>query len=118
MKTNTLKNKNCVITGATGGIGKEIAIELANKSCNLFLTSTNPKKLEQLKKQLKKINTKIRIESTHLDLTSKDNIDILIKHINKKFNSLDIIINSAGIFTIKSIKESTLNDFENIMNYM
>ena len=42
--TNILKNKNCLITGATGGIGKEIANELAKHSCNLFLTSTNNSK--------------------------------------------------------------------------
>ena len=47
MNDLVLKNKNCLITGATGGIGKEIAIDLAKKSCNIFLTSTNSKKLEQ-----------------------------------------------------------------------
>ncbi len=39
MKDNILKNKNCLITGATGGLGREIAIKLAKKGCNLFLTS-------------------------------------------------------------------------------
>lgn len=116
MNTNILKNKNCLITGATGGIGKEIAIDLANKSCNLFLTSTNSKKLEQLKRQLKTTNNKIKIESIHLDLNLKNNIDSLIECVNKKFSHLDIIINSAGIFAIKPIKDSTLSDFENIMN--
>ena len=44
-----LKNKNCLVTGATGGIGKEISKELASNSCNLFLTSTNNTKLIKLK---------------------------------------------------------------------
>ena len=48
MKTSILKNKNCLITGATGGIGKEISIQLAKKSCNLFLTGKNQKKLKLL----------------------------------------------------------------------
>ena len=39
MDTNILEKKNCLITGATGGLGKQIAIELAKKNCNLFLTS-------------------------------------------------------------------------------
>ena len=110
------KNKNCLITGATGGIGKEIAINLTKKSCNIFLTSTNSKKLEQLKKQLKKINPKSKIESFSTDLTIKENINELINNVNKKFQSLDILINSAGIFTVKSINNSTLNDFEKIIN--
>jgi len=116
MNDLVLKNKNCLITGATGGIGKEIAIDLAKKSCNIFLTSTNSKKLEQLKKQLKNINHKIKIESFSTDLTIKQNIDELINTINEKFQSLDILINSAGIFTIKSINKSTLDDFEKTIN--
>jgi short-subunit dehydrogenase len=47
---NILKGKNCFITGATGGLGKSLASELALTECNLFLTSTNKKKLEELKK--------------------------------------------------------------------
>ena len=59
MKTYCLKNKNCLITGATGGVGKEVSIQLADQSCNLFLTGRNKKKLESLKKLLIKNNPDI-----------------------------------------------------------
>ena len=39
MTENILGKKNCILTGATGGLGREIAIQLAKKNCNLFLTS-------------------------------------------------------------------------------
>ena len=112
MSNNILKNKNCLITGATGGIGKEIAKELASNSCNLFLTSTNKTKLSKLKNDIKKINKNIRIEYSALDLTIEKNITTLISSINKKFPKIDIVINSAGIFMIKSIEKSTIADFE------
>jgi len=48
MNENILEKKNCLITGATGGLGKQIAIELAKKNCNLFLTGRQNKKLEKL----------------------------------------------------------------------
>ena len=111
-----LKNKNCLVTGATGGIGKEISKELASNSCNLFLTSTNNTKLIKLKNQLKKINKNIKIEFLSADLTIQEDITELIGTINEKFSSIDIIINSAGIFMIKSIEKSTINDFEKSIN--
>ena len=58
MNKNTLEKKNCLITGATGGLGKQIAIELAKKNCNLFLTSIE-KNLEELKLELEKLKNKI-----------------------------------------------------------
>ena len=60
---NILKGKNCFITGATGGLGTSISTELALSECNLFLTSTNKKKLEKLKKDLSKLNSNITIYS-------------------------------------------------------
>ena len=49
MNENILAQKNCFITGATGGIGKEITKQLASKKCNLFLTATNENRLKKLK---------------------------------------------------------------------
>ncbi len=53
LRNKIFEGKNCLITGATGGLGKQIAIELAQAGCNLFLTGRDNKKLELLKKELK-----------------------------------------------------------------
>ena len=116
MNTRILKKKNCLITGATGGIGKEISKQLATLSCNLFLTSTNKTKLEKLKKNLGKINTSIAIETFPVNLDSEENVLELIKHVRKKFASINILINCAGIFMIKSIEKSTIEDFDKSIN--
>jgi len=114
--SNILKNKNCLITGATGGIGKEIANELAKHSCNLFLTSTNNAKLLKLKNQLKKINKSIKIEFLATDLLIQENIQNLFNNIKEKNFPIDIVVNSAGIFIIKSIQQSTIDDYDKCMN--
>ena len=116
MNTRILKKKNCLITGATGGIGEEISKQLATLSCNLFLTSTNKTKLEKLKKNLRKINTSIAIETFPVNLDSEENVLELIKHVRKKFASINILINCAGIFMIKSIEKSTIEDFDKSIN--
>ena len=116
MNTRILKKKNCLITGATGGIGVEISKQLATLSCNLFLTSTNKTKLEKLKKNLRKINTSITIETFPVNLDSEENVLELIKHVHKKFASINILINCAGIFMIKTIEKSTIEDFDKSIN--
>lgn len=110
-----LKNKNCLITGATGGLGKEIAIELAKKGCNLFLTSKE-EDLEKLQLELRKINDSINTEYQFTDLRNDDDIDILIKKIREKFSSIDILINCAGENHRKPLSESTIEEFDSCMN--
>ena len=52
-----LKNKNCIITGASQGLGRAMAILLAQEGCNLILISRRPKPLKVVEKR---INTNIK----------------------------------------------------------
>jgi len=107
---DTLKGKNCVLTGATGGIGKEIAYQLAEKNCNLFLIARNERKLKLLQNKLKKINKKIRVFYKKTDLTNLNDVELTIKKIKNEFSPILILINCAGKFVIKSIAKSTIQE--------
>ena len=98
MKINTdnLKGKCAFISGATGGIGKAIAISLAEQGCDLFLTSTTNYSLQQVVASIKKYD--VRVEAHSGDLSNKKEIYNIIKYAKKKFKGVDILINSAGIF--------------------
>ena len=115
MDTNILEKKNCLITGATGGLGKQIAIELAKKNCNLFLTSME-ENLEELKQKLEKLNNEILIKYQHCDLRKVENVDNLIRKIREEFTSIDILINCAAENHRKPLSESTLEKFDSVMN--
>jgi len=104
--------KNCLIIGASGGIGSEIAKKIAEKNYNLFLVGRNMKKLLKLKKEIEKINNSNRIELGIVDLTNDKSIKTLIKNIRKKFQKIDILINTAGLFLIKTIDKTTIEEFE------
>ena len=82
MENSILKNKNCLITGATGGLGKEIAMELAKKGANLFLTSKK-EDLQKLKLEIIK-NNEIIVEYQCVDLRSDNGVETLIENIRKK----------------------------------
>ena len=116
MTKNILTNKNCFISGATGGIGKEISKQLAIKNCNLFLTGTNENKLKKLKNDILKINNSININYASCDVSNLVDVEKLIKKVRKSFKSIDIVINSAGIFEIKSLSKSTVSDFDESFN--
>ena len=116
METSCLKNKNCLITGATGGIGKEVSIQLADQSCNLFLTGRNKKKLESLKKLLIKNNPDINIEYKEGDLTRLSDIKNIVTNAKHHFGNIDILINCAGIFMIKPLFEYDTDDYCNCFN--
>ena len=105
-----LKGKNCLITGATGGLGKEISKELAKNACNLFLTGRNNEKLNSLKNELE--NDKIKIDFEAADLSDIDDIQKLIDKTKNTFSNIDILVNCAGVFPVKLLSDSTVDDFE------
>jgi len=116
MNNKILKNKNCLITGATGGLGREIAIEMAKKNCNLFLIGRNKIKIEELKSEIAKINNEISIEYHLADLTKDVEITSLINDVRRKFSHIDILINCAGIFPVNEISKSTIEEFDSCMS--
>ena len=116
MAKNILYGKNCFLTGATGGLGKQIAIELAKNNCNLFLTSQNKLKLEQLKNKLSENFKNIKIFYKDANLNKLSEIEKLILNTNKTFEKVDILINCAGIFQTKSLQNSSVEDFDSCFN--
>lgn len=112
MDMKIFQNKNCLIVGASGGIGSEIAKKLSEKNCNLFLIGKNRDKLLKIQKEIKKKNDSIKIEYESVDLTKLQEIKKVIKIIRKKFGKIDILINTAGLFLIKSVDSTSTEDFD------
>ena len=89
---NSLKNKNIIVTGASGGIGNSIVEKLYNNGANILATGTRIEKLEELKKKFD--NVKI----LKFDISQHEKIEEFINNATDKLGgSLDCIINNAGI---------------------
>ena len=108
----TLHSKNCLITGATGGLGKEIAKEFAKNGCNLFLTAQNKEKLNLLKNELELTQNSIKIDFEAVDLSSTHQIQKLVERTKNSFSHIDILVNCAGIFPVKPLSDSMIDDFD------
>lgn len=102
-----IKDKNILIVGATGGIGKATAKLLKQSGGNLFLSSTNAAKLAALAEELN-----IPQEQTFvLDISDADAVKNVANKIHAQIPTIDILINAAGIGIIKPIENLTELDF-------
>lgn len=107
-----LKGKVAVVTGATGGIGKEIVKGLDNEGVKLILVSKRQDELETLKKNL--INRDCSIFAS--DFSDQHNVLETAKEIARKYQKIDILINAVGIGIYKSLEEASLDEWNKSMD--
>ena len=89
---NDLKNKNIIVTGATGGIGHSIIKKLHEHGVNILASGTRVEKLEELKKNFNNIKT------LKFDISQSENIEAFIENASKELDdNIDCIVNNAGI---------------------
>jgi len=89
---SNLKNKNIIVTGASGGIGNSIVEKLYEKGANVLATGTRLEKLEELKHKFKNIKT------LKFDISQHEKIEEFINNATDELGgSLDCMVNNAGI---------------------
>ena len=87
-----LKNKNIIVTGASGGIGNSIVEKLNLSGANILATGTREEKLKELKEKFNNIKT------LRFDISNHEKIEEFIENAtNQLGGSLDCIVNNAGI---------------------
>ncbi len=89
--------KNILITGASSGLGKGMAIEFAKKGRNLALCARRIERLEELKKELLELNPDITVLIKPLDVNQHDDVFTVFKAFHAELGQLDRIIINAGM---------------------
>ena len=84
------KNKKILVTGATGGIGREIVKKFISLEGNVLATGTNLEKLDLLKKDFPNTNV------IKFDISDHSKIEEFIDNVSTQLNGIDILINNAG----------------------
>lgn len=107
-----LNSKNAVVTGATRGIGREIAITLAKNGANLAINYRSyNEEVENLIETLKGYGAKV--VATKCDVSNEDEVANFINEAKNTLGSIDILVNNAGITKdglILRMKEQDFND--------
>ena len=89
-----LESRVAVITGASSGLGKQMAKSFAKQGANLAILARRIEKLEELQKELEKEN--IKVLSIKCDVTSTSDINNAALLVEKEFGKVDILVNCAG----------------------
>ena len=84
-----LQGRTAIITGASDGLGKEVALKLGEKGVNLALIARRKEKLEEVKKQIKEL----KIEIYPCDIKDLTQIKQTVNKITSDFKSINILLN-------------------------
>lgn len=114
MKNNT--TLTAIVTGATKGIGRAIAFELAGKGYSLALSARSVDDLGKLKSDLTELYPRQTVLIKPCDFSIKKQIDEFSDFVKATFKQLDVIVNNVGIYHESTISEDKDGVMENLMN--
>jgi retinol dehydrogenase-12 len=93
----------CLITGATDGVGKETAAELARRGFTVVLVARNAAKAEMVAREIAQSTGATDVDYMLCDLASLKQVRQLAETFGRKYPRLDVLINNAGIFAPRRI---------------
>ncbi len=114
MRKVNLLNKVAIITGSSQGIGKAIAIALAQKGVKVVLNGRNGEKLDKTKAELKELGYETLAISA--DVGKYNDCERLVAETISRYGQLDILINNAGIAMEGSIADTSPEVFETVFH--
>lgn len=110
-----LKNKVAIVTGASRGIGKACALELAKEGAHVVINYvSSAKKADTVVKQIKKLGRKAI--DVRCDVSKDEEVKNLIATAVKKFGRVDILINNAGIYMAGPIEKTSEDIWNAVIN--
>ncbi|AOW19791.1 3-ketoacyl-ACP reductase [Urechidicola croceus] len=109
----SLKGKNALITGAGKGIGRAMAIALAHEGVNVALLSRTESDLKEVSQEIESLGVQSYIVTA--DVSSMNEVNKAAEKIYKRFDTIDILINNAGIGKFANFMDLEPKDWEEVI---
>jgi len=109
-----LEGKNALITGAAQGIGKSIALGMANEGANIAIADVNIESAQRASQEVSSLG--VKSTAFKLDVSHQDDVARVFKEFMQEFGSLDILVNNAGITRDGVLLRLKEEDWDAVMN--
>ena len=106
-----LKGKVAVVTGASSGLGKQMALAFARQGASLAILARRMERLEEFKPELIKAGAK-EVLPIKCDVTSTEDIESAAKAVEKRFKRVDILLNCAGSAKNNGVLDMTDDEWD------
>src|SRR5574344_1099906 len=97
-----------LVTGASSGIGRDMAIELARRKYDIIAVARNEGALKELKKEIEE-KYKVNVDVRAMDLIDRDGCRKLHDDVKQKYGAIDILIKDAGFGTCGKFTDTELD---------
>ncbi len=109
------KQKIAIVTGASRGIGREVAKELAESGITVIANyNKSEEEAKKLQQELEEQNFKLEIVKA--DVSKREDVKKLVEYTIEKYGKIDILINNAGISEYKLFTDETDEDWDKLIN--
>lgn len=108
-----LKNKNALITGAGKGIGKAIALALAKEGVNIILVARTQEEIDSVAAKIRSL--RVKALAITADVADINSVNSAVEKALAEFDTIDILINNAGIAAFGKFLELEPTDWERII---
>lgn len=99
-----LTGKTAVVTGASSGLGQEIALQLAKKGCHVVMACRHPAKAEFAKSQILEKFPAAKLSIEQIDMASIASVESFAKTITQKYPAISLLVNNAGVVDLPYAK--------------
>lgn len=108
-----LDNRVAVITGAASGIGRSLALQLADAGCRLAISDVNEAGLKDVTEALSAKGAEVHSE--RLDVADRDAFHAYADRVHAHFGEVHLVINNAGVALGATVEDMTYDDFDWLM---
>jgi NADP-dependent 3-hydroxy acid dehydrogenase YdfG len=109
-------NKIIMVTGATAGFGKAIALLFARNGYNIIITGRRRERLDELKKELLSAEG-IKVLTLNFDVRNREDVASVISSMPEEWKEIDILVNNAGLAVgMSHIDKGVIDDWERMID--